>query len=48
MIASKLLSRPVFLSNFQTIVVEIDSPGGEVDNDTFKAKFDEEYITFLS
>ena len=48
MIASKLLSEPVDLSDFKTIVVEENSAGNTIDNDLFKAKFDESYMKFLS
>ena len=48
MIASKLLTQPVYLSDFAQIVVAIQTPGTEVDVDTFKTTFDEYYLKFLS
>ena len=48
MIASKLLSQPVYLSDFNQIVVDMHTPSDEVDVDTFKAIFDEHYLKFLS
>ena len=48
MIASKLLSEPVEITAFQTIIVAVESPGDTIDNDLFKAKFDESYMRFLS
>ena len=48
MIASKLLSEPVFLDDLKTIIVEVNSESNEIDNELFKAKFDEVYLTFLS
>ena len=48
MIASKLLSQPVYLSDFNEIVVDIISESEEVDIETFKALFDEHYLKFLT
>ena len=48
MIASKLLSQPVYLSDFNQIVANIQSSSDEIDVDSFKAVFDEHYLQFLS
>ena len=44
MIASKLLSQPVYLSDFNQIVVNIQNSSDEIDVDSFKAVFDEHYL----
>ena len=44
MIASKLLSHPVYLDDFKQIVVNIQSSSDEIDVDSFKAVFDEHYL----